>query len=291
MNPRAGARDSLPRAQRLAELLQRQDFKVEIFTDLQAVASAANEMLTEGSLRTLVAVGGDGTAAELVNRTLPGVPLTLFPAGNSNLAARYFALSNDPDVACRTILEGTAAKVDAGLANSRIFLLMVGCGFDADVVHRVHGRRKGHMNQLAYLKPIAEAAFSYHYPEIQIHLEGDEQPLALSARWLFLFNLPCYGGGFRIAPHADGSDGMLDLCTLRGGRMWHGLWYTAMILLRRHHTIADWATRRVTRLKLTSNDEVPYQLDGDPGGKLPLEVDVLPSRLTLIVPKATITPR
>jgi diacylglycerol kinase family enzyme len=35
---------------------------------------------------------------------------------------------------------------------------------------------------------------------------------------------------------------------------------------------------------LTSEAEVPYQLDGDPGGILPLDLDILPGRLTLVIP-------
>jgi diacylglycerol kinase (ATP) len=33
---------------------------------------------------------------------------------------------------------------------------------------------------------------------------------------------------------------------------------------------------------------VPYQLDGDPGGLLPLDVQVLPGRLTLVVPREAV---
>jgi diacylglycerol kinase family enzyme len=34
---------------------------------------------------------------------------------------------------------------------------------------------------------------------------------------------------------------------------------------------------------------VPYQLDGDPGGFLPLDIEVLPERLTLWVPKRVVS--
>lgn len=285
LNPKAGSKAARPRTERLAECLNQSGFQVELFTDLAAATEAANVWHSQGILRTLVGVGGDGTMAELVNRTHEGVPLAIFPAGNSNLAAKYFGLSQDPEVCCRMIVEGMAARVDAGLANDRIFLLMASCGFDAEVVHRVHGRRTGQMNQFAYLKPALEAIFRYDYPEIQIHWEFHGQARQASARWLFAFNLPCYGGGFRIAPHADGSDGLLDLCTLRRGRFWPGLGYVAMILLRRHHRLADWATHRVRRLRITSEQRVPYQLDGDPGGVLPLNIETLPGRLTLLVPK------
>ena len=97
----------------------------------------------------------------------------------------------------------------------------------------------------------------------------------MSARWLFAFNLPCYGGGLRIAPQADGSDGLLDVCTFRRGGLWHGLRYVAAVLLRQQHRLADFAVHRVARgCGSPSEAEVPYQLDGDPGGFLPVEIEV-----------------
>ena len=42
----------------------------------------------------------------------------------------------------------------------------------------------------------------------------------------------------------------------------------------------------VTRVRIESDEPVAYQLDGDPGGMLPLDVEVVPHRLTLVVPKA-----
>ena len=84
-------------------------------------------------------------------------------------------------------------------------------------------------------------------------------------RWLFAFNLPCYGAGLQIAPEADGADGLLDVCTFRHGGLWHGLYYTAAVLTGTHHWLTDFARRRVGRLRVTSDSKVPYQLDGDPG--------------------------
>jgi diacylglycerol kinase (ATP) len=292
INPKAGPTAAQPWAEGLEKLLQKKGFRTELFTDLAAATTRANQWHAEGCLRTLVGAGGDGTAAELVNRTADGVPITLLPTGTSNLLARYFGLSKDPETLCRTVVDGVSARIDAGRANGRIFLLMAGCGFDADVVNRVHERRKGHIGYATYLKPITEAIWNYPFPEIRVHSEDESERLpSWAARWLFVFNLPCYGGGFRIAPHADGSDGLLDVCGLRRGSFWHGLKYLAAIQLALHQRLADWTTRRVCRLRITSNGEVPYQLDGDTGGLLPLDIEVLPARLTLVVPREAVWER
>ena len=138
INPKAGARAVHPRAERLSELLRKEGLKPELLTDLAAATTLANQWHAEGNLRALVGAGGDGTAAELVNRTAEGVPITLLPAGNSNLLARHFQISREPEALCRMLVEGVSARIDAGAANGRIFLVMVSCGFDADVVRRVH---------------------------------------------------------------------------------------------------------------------------------------------------------
>jgi diacylglycerol kinase family enzyme len=106
----------------------------------------------------------------------------------------------------------------------------------------------------------------------------------LTLRWLAAFNLPCYGGGLQIAPHADGSDGQLDLCGYSGGSFARFMLLCSAIYLRLHRRLGHWTERRVRHLRIESDAPVPYQLDGDPGGVLPVEIEALPQRLTLVVP-------
>ena len=105
----------------------------------------------------------------------------------------------------------------------------------------------------------------------------------LRARWVFAFNLPCYGGGLRLAPQADGADGMLDLCCFRLGSLRHGIGYALAVYLGWHQRLKTWSMQRVRRVRISSDQPVPYQLDGDPGGYLPLDVQVLPRRLSVLV--------
>jgi diacylglycerol kinase (ATP) len=288
MNPNAGAKDSQNRVERLADLLRKRGFRAEISTDLQRVTEQAAAIHAEGCLRALVGVGGDGTAAELVNRTPEGLPLTLLPSGNENLLARHLRLDPAPEKLAETIAHGKVLRLDAGRAGGRIFLLMAGCGIDAEVVRLVHERRTGHIRSRDYLKPLWEVLRTYDYPELRVYCdetdEANVRPADLSLRWLAVFNLPCYGGGLRIAPQAEGSDGELDLCGYGGGSFARFLAFAAAVYLRRHQRLGDWTARKIRRVRIESDAPVPYQLDGDPGGMLPVEIEVLPRRLTLIVP-------
>jgi diacylglycerol kinase family enzyme len=99
-------------------------------------------------------------------------------------------------------------------------------------------------------------------------------------------NLPRYAAGLQIAPDALGDDGLLDVCTFKRGSLWSGLRYLGGILLRQHKWWEDFVTHRAESIRIESDVPVPYQLDGDPGGVLPLDIRVLPARVTFLVPNA-----
>lgn len=290
VNPKAGRRSSADRVERLAQLLQKKGFSVLKTTDLGEAASAANAFHQSGELRALVGVGGDGTAAELVNRTAPGVPVTLLAAGTENLLARYLNLGRSPEDLASMLAAGRVVQFDAGRANGRLFLLMMGCGFDAEAVDRLHRRRSGHNNYSKWVVPIASTIWGYRYPEMDVAWSrrdpSGDNPIegTIASRWLFAFNLPCYGGGMPIAPQAVGTDGLLDVCSFARGSTFHGLKYALAIKLGMHQGLSDCTVQRVQRMTITAAEPVRYQLDGDPGGELPVEVDIVERRLTTLVP-------
>jgi diacylglycerol kinase family enzyme len=271
-------------------LLRNRGWQVEIVTDLEKVEALAGQYLTAGTLRALVAAGGDGTIAEMLNRTPPGVPIGLLPLGTENLLAKYIGLAATPEAACDAISAGQVVRLDAGKAGGRLFLLMASCGFDADVIERLHLTRHGPIGHWSYAKPILQAIRSYEYPELTVYFDqeavGAGWPRSVTARWMFLFNLPCYARGLPLAPDAGGDDGWFDLCTFQRGTLWHGLRYLAATMRRRHPGLPDCFTARVRRVRVESSARVPYQLDGDPGGVLPVEIEMLPERFTLVLPQS-----
>ena len=300
LNPKAGRASPLRRGEELRDRLKDKGFQVELGTDLQELASRASELHREGLLRALIGVGGDGTAAELVNRTEPGTPITLLPAGTANLLSKHFRWGNTPKALAETISQGHCVTLDAGKANGRLFLVMVGCGFDAFTVAQVHARREenyrqgskkgAHISYFSYLKPIFKALREYRYPRMKIEAfssEGDNIDAAYDdGRWAFIFNLNRYGWGIPLAPYAAGNDGLLDLCMMKGGSVFQGLKYTAFAqCFAMHRFLSDVVLKQAKRFRITSEEPIPYQLDGDPGGMLPVEIEIVEKRLTLIVPK------
>ncbi|HTM55251.1 MAG TPA: diacylglycerol kinase family protein [Pirellulales bacterium] len=290
-NPCAGARENPQAVTDLVGALKRRALVPELVTDLNVLVELVNRYRAHGQLRAVIGAGGDGTIAEIVNRTSAEVPITVYPMGTANLLANYFDIERDPSTLAQTIVEGASLRMDAGRANGRIFLLMAGCGFDADVVERLHRKRNSqHITYWTYARPILDSIRSYRYPRLRVYCEttagsGWTSP-PRHAGWAFFVNLPCYAGGLQVAPDANGTDGLLDACTFSEGSFWHALRYLGYVALKRHRVLSDFHCSAILRARIEADEPVPYQLDGDPGGTLPLEIEVLPQRLNMIAPLA-----
>ena len=287
-NPRAGSQSRDRHLRELAAWLNARGVTVEIISELERAETLAAQMHDQGRLRALVGAGGDGTLAELVNRTPPGTPLATYPAGTANLIAGHVGATTDCDEFGQMLLDRATVQLDAGRANGRLFLAICSCGFDAEVVRRVHTARTGHITSLAYLRPILATLRSYDFPEFRVFCDANEGEAAadpVSARWAFVSNLPCYAGGLKPGVDASAADGLLDLCAFRDGGLFSAMRYLPHLLRGTQRNLPDCTQRRSRQIRIESAAPASYEIDGDPGGMLPVEIDVLPGRLTLIVPR------
>jgi diacylglycerol kinase (ATP) len=222
--------------------------------------------------RCLVAVGGDGTVSALLNEH-PKVPMSVFPAGTENLVAQHFGLRRNARALTRTITEGQPRRVDVGSAEGRRFLLMVGFGFDGDVVSR-HHRARSHSgrirptSRLAYILPVLRSSFSYKFPTIHVRIENQGVQEVLSGTTVFLFNAPRYALGLPFVPTARDDDGWLDLLIFRDPGAFTALCYLWNVFRGTHLDLPTVFHRRVKTAFVTADDTVPIQIDGDPGGFL-----------------------
>ena len=280
LNPRSGASNRRELVEELAAALENKGFETRIVEDLDQLCDTALDSLQNGRLRTVVVAGGDGTASLLVNRLPAEVPFTIFPLGTANLVAKFLDASLDIQRTVETISAGNAIDLDAGKANDRLFLVVASCGFDADVVDRIHKERKGHITYWSYGMPIINSIRKYQFPKMRLVADGRSLD---PARWAFIFNIPQYAMDLRFIENADAQDGQLDLCTFRDGGFFQGLFYFFAVLFRRHRAISASRFTRFRQLQIESRSQVPIELDGDPGGYLPVDISVVPNRFRVIV--------
>ncbi len=282
-NPKSGSGNRYQLVVSLADALRAEGFEVDIIEDIGQLEQAVHDSLADNSLRTVVSAGGDGTVSLLVNRLPPQVPYTVFPLGTANLLAKYLDATSSAAAVVETIKHGDSIGLDVGQANDKLFIVVASCGYDADVVARLHKARTGHINYLSYARPMLESVFKYKFPQMRMIADGKE---LRPARWAFVLNLPRYALGLAIIPDSNGHDGKLDVCAFSKGGLLRGLYYFFAVVFRRHQNIADTEFAAFETLELESLEpgvEVPIELDGDPAGVLPVTIKVLPQRLRVLV--------
>lgn len=232
----------------------------------------------------IVVAGGDGTINDVVNG-LKGrrMPLVVVPLGTENIIAKEFGFPATADAVIRRALEGRPLTIDAGSVNARRFMIVVGVGFDAEVVHRLAEVRKGHISHATYLGPLLTTFARHEFPRLVVEVDGVR---VFEARGLALVgNLSRYSMGLRILNRASPEDGLLDVCALpcdsRGRLLLH-----ALDIARGRHTER---TRegvvyaQGACIRIDSPDAAPVEVDGEPAGVLPIECRVCPRDVRLLV--------
>jgi diacylglycerol kinase (ATP) len=244
------------------------------------------------SVDALVAVGGDGTINEVINgcAVTGAPPLGIIPSGTANVLAKEIRLPRRPPMLADVIASGREIAWDAGRIRpgERRFLLFVSAGFDAQVVHAFHKRRDGRIRMSDYLAWGVRTYMECEIPKIRVELDGRE--VADQAAWVVVSNVRSYGGPILFTPNAKYDDGRFEV----------------MIQRRRHKTdtahlfgasLLGWALgvdakpadvtcHPAQQVKLSSSNgrRVALQVDGDPGGFLPVELQVEPGGVRILGP-------
>ena len=184
---------------------------------IDSALAACHHAVADGA-SALVAVGGDGTvhlALQAVAGT--GVPFGVIPAGTGNDFATEAGLPADPVAAATAIADalghGRTRTLDLGKINGpvsyeRWFCAVLGAGFDAIVNERA--------NAMAWPKgprryDIAIFAELLRLRPRRYRLTLDGEVSELDAVLVAVGNTASYGGGMRMCPAADLTDGLLDV--------------------------------------------------------------------------------
>jgi diacylglycerol kinase (ATP) len=165
----------------------------------------------------IVAVGGDGTVHRALQAVAgTGVPLGVVPVGIGNDLAACTGVPADPLQAAASIGLGLRAEVSTAIdlarvstaAGDRWFGSVLAAGFDAVVSERAvrlrwpRGPRRYDLAiawELARLRP---RSYTLHLDELEVRTD---------AVLVAVGNCVSYGGGMRICPAADPTDGLLDV--------------------------------------------------------------------------------
>jgi diacylglycerol kinase (ATP) len=235
----------------------------------------------------VVAAGGDGTIAEVAAGLVGSeTALGILPLGTANVLALELRLPRRPEEAARALLAGHEAMLWPGIARfgngrSRLFVQMLGAGFDAMVVRNLNLRLKRGIGRAAYVWQATRELPRYPFSPIQAVLD-DGAPLSASA--LVVTKGRLYAGPFPLAPGATPLRPGFHVALIGGGAL-HAAMAGALLPLGLLPHLPGLVLRQASRVSLRG-DTVPTQMDGDVTGDLPVAVQDAPAPLKIRLPVA-----
>jgi len=231
----------------------------------------------------VVAWGGDGTARELASGLVgSGVPLLICPVGTENLLAKELRMPGNPRQLAETVTAGRTVECDLARVNGQDFMLIMGIGFDGEVVRRLATIRRGHITHLSYFWPIWRTFWEHDFPRVRVVADGqevfDDYGLA------FVGNISRYAVGLRICRDARYDDGLLDLVVFSCHQQTALVLHAAWTLLRVHPLKGNVLYRQIRQARIETDPPVPTQTDGDLGPNTPVDISLHSGRIRLLVP-------
>jgi diacylglycerol kinase (ATP) len=227
----------------------------------------------------LVAAGGDGTINEVVNGLAAAPrPFAVIPLGTANVLAYEVGLPRSPRGLAALIAEGRPQPVWPACAGGRLFLMMLGIGFDADVLRRVDWRLKRRFGKGAFLWPILAAWLFGRPQQFTVCLGGEELRVAAA----IVAKGRRYAGPFVLAPAARLAVPLLHLVALRHPGRAGMLAVLAALPLGLVHRVPGVAIRPAHALSLAGDG--PIEVDGEIRGALPIAVELAAEPLLLVQP-------
>ena len=203
-NPTAGRR----RANRLWKVL---DVMVHNGVKLELAetqhAGHATELARDAAMsgrRMVVAAGGDGTIAEVAaglagSQTMLGI----IPLGTANVLAHELGLPFVPADVAAALAFGRSRTIWPGLAcaetGSRLFVQMLGAGFDAEVVRHLPLGLKRILGRNAYVLQSLRETMRYEFPPIRVTIDGQSR----EAGSVIVTKGRFYAGHYTLAPDAS----------------------------------------------------------------------------------------
>ena len=291
VNPKSGA-TSLPRSpggtgRRFQEYLVEKGFKVRVnlTNSLAHACELATDAAVDYDCAMVVAAGGDGTVREVAHG-LEGSdkPLLIVPCGTENLLANELGLNGKLKTIIETFEAGYVRTLDLGSANGRCFASIAGFGFDGQVVKRVSEQRKGHINHSDYFWPIWRTFWNYKFNPMKVEVDGKQ--IFDGPGLVFVGNISRYAVGLQILHFADFGDGLLDVCIYKCASRLHLIKHSLMTVLKWHFNCSDVIYRQGKTITVSSaTGPISTEIDGDPGPALPVQIEVIPQAVRVMVPE------
>ncbi len=208
LNPKAGKGT----AKKLKNTIKNDEL-IYVSESIEASAEFMKKTCEEQPNTCFTVYGGDGTIFRAVNALMENghnkdASLKIIPAGSGNDFVRSFE-----------DLDGEM-RIDVMKFNDKYAVNVINMGFDCNVVQRASKLKKKPLitGKMAYIYGVIGELVKKKPLDLRITLtyeNGTQEVLEEKFLLCAIANAKWYGGGFKVAPLADVTDGVLDVMLVR----------------------------------------------------------------------------
>ena len=239
---------------------------------------------------TVIALGGDGVINEIVNGLMrisaeQRPVFGIIPVGSGNDFARTLHVSEDIECACNTIFEYKTRRQDVGMCNGIYYVETVSFGLDAAIALDTMERRKNSEktgNALYFEAGLNQILFHRDMHSYAATIDNGKTIKGASLTFAVQIGTT-YGGGFKICPEANPSDGLLDVCIAHPPL---GLFASLALFVKakegKHTQHPNIEMFQCSNLVVDFEHPVPSQRDGEDCTASHFEISMVPDALTVI---------
>lgn len=270
----------------LLQSLRASGMTYEVIETNAALDETIRKRLTEG-WDCVAAAGGDGMVAAVAHALIgTGTPLGILPLGTGNLVARELGIPLETAEAVALLARNPRPKpIDAMRIAGKTYLLNAGIGINAEVIDETSRLGKSLFGRAAYVGTAVWKALQAKTRKIEITIDGHTQ--AHNATDVLISNCGILARALNPnGPDIRADDGLLDLCVIRIKSPLEYPWYYLLRWLapKRVNTISTETTIR-QRVSIRCHQPIVVQADGDVIGTTPVDIELLPLAVTVLVPR------
>jgi diacylglycerol kinase (ATP) len=250
---------------------------------------AANYAAEAGD-RLVIAVGGDGTAHEVVNgllrRPTSSPPRVGFlQRGTGADLRRSLASPRRAEDVAPWLGTDRWRRIDVGRVGTstgrRYFINVADAGIGAEVVRRAARGPAVIGGTLNFLGGAVISLLTHRNTLIQLRLD-DGRVLSRRIRTVAVANGAYLGGGMWIAPKAQLDDGRFDVVTIGDVSRTLGIRSLPMLYRGTHGRLAQVEFGRASRVEIDSEQPIGVEADGELVGHTPAVFEIVPGALQVI---------
>jgi YegS/Rv2252/BmrU family lipid kinase len=211
----------------------------------------------------------------------------IIPSGTGSDFIRFLKIPRDFQKSVELIKNSNIRKIDVGKvtytlpegkSTGKYFINIADFGLGAEVIKKLSSIPSSKRGPISYYKGLLSTIRSYVGKEVKLLLDDKEE---ITGRFLIgaIANGRIFGGGMKIAPQAEPDDGYFDVVLVKDMKKLEIIYNSRLLYTGAITSHPKVTVKRAKKIRVSSDEEVNIEYDGEMGRALPAEFEIIEKSL------------